>query len=115
MTQSPGWELVKKEIEAQMEQIRNIMVANTVRTVHETVTDTNGTKTLITTAEQQIAEHAGMYRMGRYIIDLVEKVVNGPSELARVVQEGIVSIENTDRKGGETHNGKQKQTSKRSR
>lgn len=89
----PGWELIAGEITAQMEQIKTILAENTIRTYTQTETSNTGTVTRTTTAETQIAENAGMYKMGQYLFDLTEKIVNAPSEVLELEKKGALTIE----------------------
>lgn len=94
----PGWELIAGEITAQMEQIKTILAENTIRTYTQTETSNTGTVTRTTTAETQIAENAGMYKMGQYLFDLTEKIVNAPSEVLELEKKDVIAIEKTPAK-----------------
>lgn len=94
----PGWKLIADEITAQMESIRTILAENTIRTYTETTTSNTGTVTRTTTAETQIAENAGMYKMGQYLFDLTEKIVAAPTEVLALEKKGVLTIEQPPKK-----------------
>jgi len=101
----PGWKLIETEIRDQMEQIKTVLVENRIRTFEETTTSDTSTVTKVTTAETQIAENAGMYKMGQYLFELVDKIVGAPSEVLKLQRKGVVQIEKPEPKqasgGGE--------------
>lgn len=101
----PGWKLIETEIRDQMEQIKTVLVENRIRTFEETTTSDTSTVTKVTTAETQIAENAGMYKMGQYLFELVDKIASAPSEVLELQRKGVVQIEKPEPKqasgGGE--------------
>lgn len=106
--QMPGWEVIATDIRQQMTQIERLLAENRMRSYEETVTTKTGSRTTITTAETQIAENAGMYKMGRRVLDLVQRITTAPTELHKLRERGIVTIEgeeekkSVESKGGET-------------
>jgi hypothetical protein len=98
-TNSEAWEIIKKDLEQQKEQIENQLSNNRLRTVHRTVATSDGnSETHIITAETQIAENAGMYKMIQRFYDFVETVMHAPAEIQKAAQEGLLSIEEPPKK-----------------
>lgn len=89
----PGWKLIEAEITQRMEQIKTILAENSIRTYTETTTNAISTISRKTTASTQIAENAGMYKMGQYVFELVDKIVNAPKEVMALERKGTITIE----------------------
>lgn len=104
----PGWKILDQAIKDQMEAIKNQLAENRLRTIHETMTTKDGSQTFITSAETQIAENAGMYKMGKWVFNLVETIVKAPSQVESLRQQGVLTVEEKQSetkpkaKGGET-------------
>ena len=100
--QMPGWAIISSALTEQMDAIRDQLAENRLRTIHETV----GGTTTITTAETQIAENAGMYKMGRWLFTLVETILAAPQKVTELERTGTMVIignkPQLSNKGGET-------------
>jgi len=94
----PGWKVIRDDIKKQMKQIERLLAENRLRTVQETVELKDGTKTFTTTAETQIAENAGMYKMGKCMLDLVQTITQAPKKIEQLRQQGLLAIEGEERR-----------------
>jgi len=103
MVQTEGWRVIKEELESQAEQIRALLTENRLRTITETITTSQGTKTFTTTAETQIAENAGMYKQIQQLFSTIETIIHAPERLTEMEEQGVVTVEKVDtsKKGGE--------------
>lgn len=104
LIKSPGWKILEADLKDQQQKIQRLLAENKLRTIHETIETNDGTKTFITTAETQIAENAGMFKMVRWLFDDVQSILSSPSRLIKAERQGIVSIEHVKEdnpKGGE--------------
>ena len=91
-----GWKVLEADLLREAAKIQELLVENRLRTVQQTVTTRDGTQTLITTAETQIAENAGMYKMIKFILEDIKAKIEAPEKLAKMEREGLVVIEKAD-------------------
>ena len=92
----PGWKLLVAELEEQAANIEQLLAENRLRTVSEMITTPQGTQSFTTTAETQIAENAGMYKMIKHIFSTIEMIASGPDRLNKLEREGSVIIQKAD-------------------
>jgi hypothetical protein len=93
LVKTDGWKVLERDMLQETAKIQELLVQNKLRTVHETITTRDGTKTLITTADTQIAENAGMFKMVKWILDDIEMKVTAPDRLQKLEKEGLITVE----------------------
>lgn len=93
MVKSPGWKLVEEDLLREMSKIEEMLAENRLRTVSETVVTGGNTRTYTTTAETQIAENAGMFKMGRWLFSDIQTIMEAPAKLAALEDKKQVVVE----------------------
>lgn len=94
MAETEGFGIFKQDLMSQMEQIQTLLVENRLRDIHEEITTSDGSKrVVITTAETQRAENAGMYKMAQRMLKLIDDAINYPDRLAEAERRGDVIIQ----------------------
>lgn len=89
---TPGWKLIEEDLLRQMSKIEELLSENRLRTVTETITTGGMNKTFTTTKEDQVAENAGMYKMGKWLLQDIQTIIEAPDKLAAMEREHRVVI-----------------------
>ena len=96
LMQHPRWKLFAKDLKTQMKAIERLLTRNKLRTYELTV----GDKRVVTTKDDQVAENAGMYKMGEWVFAWTKTVTGAPGKAVEFEHKGLITIQG---KEGEEH------------
>lgn len=94
--QTEGWKILEQDLLEQAGRIEELLAQNRLKTVQETITTPEGTKTFTTTAESQVAEHAGQYKQIQHLFDTIHTIIEAPEKLKKMESEGAVTVQKAE-------------------
>ena len=90
-----GWKIIENDLLQRASAIEELLVQNRLRTVQETITQNNSTKTFTTMAETQIAENSGAYKLIQEVFSGIQLILEAPDRIAKLEAQGRVVVGKT--------------------